>query len=186
MEYSICKALCFSRISLFNEWPLAHTFDLWPFIYTKYKGCSFLKKKFTFHSVFSVLTQKNLPKSIINQMDASGMLLHGCHMMSTLSSHFSNSKHKEHLKSSISWISEFSKFVWPHFSTWKTLTKAEKSSNNFILWKPLLQLQILIIKSTVAHLTHLQSWTLDFISKINKTKASFTGSSIFIIYQKTK
>ena len=93
MEYSICKALCFSRISLFNEWPLAHTFDLWPFIYTKYKGCSFLKKKFTFHSVFSVLTQKNLPKSIINQMDASGMLLHGCHMMSTLSSHFSNSKH---------------------------------------------------------------------------------------------
>ena len=142
------------------------------------RAALFWKKKFTFHSVFSVLTQKNLPKSIINQMDASGMLLHGCHMMSTLSSHFSNSKHKEHLKSSISWISEFSKFVWPHFSTWKTLTKAEKSSNNSISWKPLLQLQILIIKST-AHLTHLQSWTLDFISKINKTKASFTGSSIF-------
>ena len=57
------------------------------------RAALFWKKKFTFHSVFSVLTQKNLPKSIINQMDASGMLLHGCHMMSTLSSHFSNSKH---------------------------------------------------------------------------------------------
>ena len=138
MEYSICKALCFSRISLFNEWPLAHTFDLWPFIYIlSIRAALFWKKKFTFHSVFSVLTQKNLPKSIINQMDASGMLLHGCHMMSTLSSHFSNSKHKEHLKSSISWISEFSKFVWPHFSTWKTLTKAEKSSNRVYLMETL-------------------------------------------------
>ena len=106
------------RISLFNEWSgcilLTFLISILPRIGT---DSFFEKVALTFHSVFSVLTQKNLPKSIINQMDASGMLLHGCHMMSTLSSHFSNSKHKEHLKSSISWISEFSKFVWPRFST---------------------------------------------------------------------
>ena len=51
---------------------------------------------------YGLLSQKKaVPKSIINQMDASGMLLHGCHMMFySFKSTFLSSK-------SISWISEF-------------------------------------------------------------------------------
>ena len=122
------------RISLFNEWSgcilLTFLISILPRIGT---DSFFEKVALTFHSVFSVLTQKNLPKSIINQMDASGML-HGCHMMSTLSSHFSHSKH------SISWISKMLGNSFGLIFQFSDRRPTEK-------WKPFLLCQILIINT---------------------------------------